>query len=749
MDGSARLDSGAEAILLRESTVESHKLATSTGTETTIMFGNGQTSATDLEANLGNLKAIVCKDADLHEDLISVNPLLDIGFKLTMEHDCGILEHERTGATITVRRDGARWSVDLDDLARATQEVPMLEGHHSIQKLVEANAALYVEPPSIREKVISLHERMGHANAEAMCDAISGDSPSWTHSDLSPAQVRRVMKRHRCLICLLAKRPRPTISPPSGDRRDLPPGYCISGDIIPVSPPAHDGSTMFFLFADVRTGYLLAYTGKAKDSFLEAFKQAVSHFERWGHKVRAFRSDAETVLKDGKMGEYLKANGFVHELSTPDAHYQNFVERYVQTVNKFTAALLNGQDILQSKHWNWALFHAIDCRNRVPNSKCRPSSPYEVITGYKTNLKKTFQFTFGDLVAVHLPKDKRNWKFDLRWDVGVYVGQPEHSVEASLVYFPYKNQLLVRTDVAKLNITEETYKRFYFKRYDMAENPASTATRIVRRLDEIQFDFDKPLEQDANDSETIPMNAPLVEPDEVPIELQTDSNKRRRKDWGFLPEPRVTRSKAKDQNPSVEDMIDDAVRAFSAAVKAFAAKASGPEVKEALDSGIRDQWIMAMADEIIENMIKSTRTLVPEDIDFSKPYHLIHTTMQLKIKMKTDTIIDKLKAKGCAPVVMSCKRSITRRILLPFQASPMRSCCKLPFMTACIFNLSTPRPRTCVRNTHRMLPPCISSFRREWPTRSVWILSRLIAFEDIFMDYLMPAARIMTPIPSI
>ena len=109
-------------------------------------------------------------------------------------------------------------------------------------------------------------------------------------------------------------------------------------------------------------------------------------------------------------------------MSTPEAHYQNFVERYVQTINKFTSALLHGQDILQAKHWNWALFHAIDCRNRVPNMKTRPQSPYEIIAGIKTNLQKTFQFVYGDMVAVHLPKERRNWMFDMCWDVGIYVG---------------------------------------------------------------------------------------------------------------------------------------------------------------------------------------------------------------------------------------------------------------------------------------------------------------------------------------
>ena len=304
---------------------------------------------------------------------------------------------------------------------------------------------------------------------------------------------------------------------------------------------------------------MVVFTGKAKDSFLEAFKQAVAHFRQYGHEVKCFRSDAETVLKDGKMGAYLKEHGFTHELSTPDAHYQNFVERYVQTINKFTPALLHGQDVLQSKHWNWALFHAIDCRNRVPNCKSRPSSPYEIITGRKTNLQKTFRFAFGDLVAVHLPKEKRSWKFDLRWDIGIFVGQPENSVEAAMVYFPFKNQLLVRTDIAKLDMSEEAYKRFYLKRYDMHGESTSTTNRVYRR-----------------------------------------------------------------------------------------ARASGPTVKEALESRLRDQWIMAMVDEIIETMLNTTKTLRPEDIHESKEYKLIHTTIQLKIKMKTDTIVDKLKARLCA-----------------------------------------------------------------------------------------------------
>ena len=175
---SARLDSGAEAILLRESTVRSQGLSTSTRPETTIVFGNGQSSSTHRQAQLGELEAIVCADQDLHEDLISVNPLLDKGFKLTMEADRGELTNAQSGVSIGVIRQGARWSVDLDDLAAASATIPDLEQHHQISPIVQANAVIYAIPKSLREKVISLHERMGHANTEAMCDALSGEFPA-------------------------------------------------------------------------------------------------------------------------------------------------------------------------------------------------------------------------------------------------------------------------------------------------------------------------------------------------------------------------------------------------------------------------------------------------------------------------------------------------------------------------------------------------------------------------------------------
>lgn len=53
------------------------------------------------------------------------------------------------------------------------------------------------------------------------------------------------------------------------------------------------------------------------------------------------------------------------------------------------------------------------------------------------------------------------------------MGQPKHSVETALVYFSSNNLIMVCTDVAKLDMSEDSYKRFYYKHYDMRGNHIS------------------------------------------------------------------------------------------------------------------------------------------------------------------------------------------------------------------------------------------------------------------------------------
>ena len=134
------MDTGAEAVLLRESTVETHGLHTEEAKSTKIVFGNGQSTVTDKKTNIGPIEAIICPDNVLQEDLLSINPFMDIGFKLTLDKDEGTLFNESTGVRIHVRREGKKWSVDLEDLAEAMRRHPCLESSEAVNELVKAAA---------------------------------------------------------------------------------------------------------------------------------------------------------------------------------------------------------------------------------------------------------------------------------------------------------------------------------------------------------------------------------------------------------------------------------------------------------------------------------------------------------------------------------------------------------------------------------------------------------------------------------
>ena len=125
----------------------------------------------------------MCEDRNLQEDLISVNPLLDAGYRLTMEGNHGTLTNDEAGSSISVVREGARWSVDLRNLASATMTEPSSNDYSNIRDTVEAYAVINADSKSLRLRVISLHERLGHANTEAMCDAVGGGC-SYVYSTL-------------------------------------------------------------------------------------------------------------------------------------------------------------------------------------------------------------------------------------------------------------------------------------------------------------------------------------------------------------------------------------------------------------------------------------------------------------------------------------------------------------------------------------------------------------------------------------
>jgi hypothetical protein len=81
-------------------------------------------------------------------------------------------------------------------------------------------------------------------------------------------------------------------------------------------------------------------------------------------------------------------------------------------------------------------------------------------------MHKTFQFAFGDLVAVGVPKENRSWKFDIRNKLGIYMGQVEGSVYTHRVYSPFNHKVYDRGSVHRIEIEESQLLKWYITQYN-------------------------------------------------------------------------------------------------------------------------------------------------------------------------------------------------------------------------------------------------------------------------------------------
>ena len=373
-----RLDTGADAILLTESTGMSLNYHTKTVDPVTIVFGNNTTAKTTTAIEVGNYPALICKDVDLGDNLISVNPFLDNGFQLLLTKDYGHLLHPPTGEKVALHSDGIGWLVNIEDIAALNIGPIKTQADTTLQEYFAQRAKTSSKLPlsGLRQRVIQLHERMGHASMESMCKAITGSAPSWVNTYLTETQVRKVMRKDPCLVCILGKRNKQPTPLPSGSHRECTAGEVISADIVgKITPSARKGEQWIFLFADVATGYQHTFISHTKDGFITALSNVVNFYKSHSLTVKVLRTDSEAVLLSKDILTYLETNKIFSEHSIAYTHNQNFVERYVQTLTKGVSVMLHSQRFLPAQYWDLALFHYVACRNRTPNAKTGTTTP--------------------------------------------------------------------------------------------------------------------------------------------------------------------------------------------------------------------------------------------------------------------------------------------------------------------------------------------------------------------------------------
>jgi len=142
--------------------------------------------------------------------------------------------------------------------------------------------------------------------------------------------------------------------------------------------------------------------------------------------------------------------------------------------------MIHGQSLLNCTFWNYALHHAINVRNAYQNTKTGGRSPLSLVSNGKVDLHRSFVFPFGQPVAAKV--HEKDWKFDVKRDIGIYLGNSPGTVNGSLVHFPSSGRILPTHDPIPLNISQEKFQRLIYVREDIKRPPST-------KLNELSIDI--------------------------------------------------------------------------------------------------------------------------------------------------------------------------------------------------------------------------------------------------------------------
>jgi len=141
------------------------------------------------------------------------------------------------------------------------------------------------------------------------------------------------------------------------------------------------------------------------------------------------------------------------------------------------------------------------------------------------DLSRTYIYLFGTPVAVNIPK--RTWRgFDVKNEMGVYIGHPEGTARGGLIYFLSTGAILTRTDLVEVKVDPPDFARYVNSRNE------DKSSETIHVTDQTTFEIDEP-----SQLETV-KESKVVDSHNDPIHISKRKLKRISQDIGI-----TTRSK--------------------------------------------------------------------------------------------------------------------------------------------------------------------------------------------------------------
>jgi hypothetical protein len=195
-------------------------------------------------------------------------------------------------------------------------------------------------------------------------------------------------------------------------------------DLIPFTTPTTGGSHFFLLLIDEYTGYMTfaGLANKGSKTIQKAISQLIAEYKAYGHTIKTFTADHESVFKSTELKEFINNSG-CHITLTPPYQHQQRIERYVRTINDRVRCIIAGLPYVLPKFLHAELLIAvIQSMNLLPNQHRPNLTPSIMFGAHKMDIARDVHPPFGTIAMFsHAGKDGLD-KTQPRTELGIILG---------------------------------------------------------------------------------------------------------------------------------------------------------------------------------------------------------------------------------------------------------------------------------------------------------------------------------------
>ena len=109
---------------------------------------------------------------------------------------------------------------------------------------------------------------------------------------------------------------------------------------------------------------------------------------------------------------------------------------------------------MRADTWAHALTHWTRLHNSFLHSIIQDTTARVIDDRFSIDAHHQYRFAFGDLLCFPIQDHERLWKFDVKNDIGFYMGDEGSVKGGSLIYMPYSHSFLTRGNGHRVQISD-------------------------------------------------------------------------------------------------------------------------------------------------------------------------------------------------------------------------------------------------------------------------------------------------------